>query len=239
MTQLNLLPDVKLQYLRAQRQRRLVFTISVLVSAVSLIILLMLLSADGLQHKHLNDLNNDISTETQQLKHKPQINKMLTVQNQLGSLTQLHSQEPAAARLFVYLNQVTPSSVAITDFNIDFTKQTITLTGTSGTLANVNTYVDTLKKANFTVGNSKTSQPAFSNVVLSSFSLNTGSQQPGQAANYTVTLDYNPEIFFITENITLSVPTETATRQNGGQASDLFQAAPPSQQSNGSNGGTQ
>lgn len=229
MIQLNLLPDVKLEYIKAQKARRLVFSVSILVAGISIIILLMLLSADALQRKHLNDLTNDIHDETSQLQQKPNINRILTVQNQLSSLTKLHEDKPAASRLFVYLIQLTPSNVDITDLKVDFTKNTISVTGTSDSLTNVNKYVDTLKLTTFTTTNDKTKNQAFNDVVLSSFSLNTDTQDPNQAANFTITANYNPTIFDITQKVNLIVPNLVATRSE----SDLFKAAPQT------NGGTQ
>jgi hypothetical protein len=229
MIQLNLLPDVKLEYIKAERSRRLVLSISFLVAAVSIVLLLLLLSVEGLQKKHLNDLTKDINSESSKLQKEPQISKILTVQNQLQSLTSLHAQEPAASRVFDYLNQVTPSNVSIADFKIDFTQQTSTITGTAANLADVNQYVDTLKYTTFTTGDGSPGQPAFSNIVLSSFSLNGGGQGSGQAASYTITLSYNPTIFDITQNVKLSVPNVTTTHLTigGQQVTDLFKAAAP------------
>jgi hypothetical protein len=225
-----------MEYIKAQRARRLVLSVSILVTIGAVVLLLLLLSVSGLQKKHLSDLNKDIASESEELKNKPQIDKMLTVQNQLGALTQLHAEEPAASRIFTYLNQVTPSNVSITDFTIDFTKQTATITGTSANLANVNQYVDTLKHATFTTKDDNTPQPAFSDIVLSSFSLDTDSTQSGQAANYTITLSYDKTIFDNTQNVTLSVPKVTTTRltaDQGQPTTDLFQAAPKSQNTQG------
>lgn len=227
MIQLNLLPDVKLLYIKAQRQRRLVVSVSVLVSGGAIVLLMLLLSYGGLQKKHLNDLTKDITRENQQLSGKPDINKVLTVQNQLKSLTPLHDQKPAASKLFDYLNQVTPGQVSITDFTIDFTQNTVTITGTSDSLSHVNQYVDTLKLVTYTT-NDKGSQPlpAFSNVVLSSFGLNTSAVNLSQAASYSITLGYDKTIFDITKKVTLAVPSSANTRSQLSQPSDLFQAAP-------------
>ncbi len=95
--QLNLLPAVKMEYIKAQRSRRLVLSVSVIVTIAAVALLLLLLSVSGLQKKHLSDLNKDIATESNKLQNEPQINKMLTVQNQLGSLTNLH--DTATGRL--------------------------------------------------------------------------------------------------------------------------------------------
>jgi Tfp pilus assembly protein PilN len=226
MIQLNLLPDVKLEYIKAQRYRRLVFAVSILVTVASVALLLLLLSVDGLQKKHLHDLGNDISSESSKLQQEPNINKILTVQNQLQSLTALHAGKPAASRLSDYLNELTPASVSITDLKIDFTQQTATITGTSDSLSNVNKYIDTLKFTTYTTDINSSKTPAFSNIVLSTFSLNTGSQDASQAANYTITLSYDKNIFDITQNVKLLVPNLVTTRSQIDQPTDLFKAAP-------------
>ena len=224
MIQFNLLPDVKMEYIRAQRVRRLVVSASLLVSALSILVLVLLLSVDGLQRKHLNDLQRDIKSETAVLQGKPNINTILTVQNQLQSLTALHNGKPAATRLFDYLNQLTPASVAITTFSIDYTQYTVSVTGTADSLSSVNQFVDTLKLTNYSTSGSSGTNPAFSNVVLSAFSLNTGTTDASQAANYTITVSYDKSIFDITQKITLNVPTVT-TRAQIQNPSDLFKGA--------------
>jgi len=234
-TQLNLLPDVKMDYIKAQRTRRMAITISVLVSAAAIALLVLLIGAEGLQKKHLSDLSRDISNDSSKLQQKPNITKILTVQNQLESLTNLHNTKPAASRLFDYLNELTPAQVDITDLKIDFTQQTETITGTADSLSSVNQYVDTLKFTNYTDKGVPGSKPAFSNVVLSSFSLTKQNQANGHPADYTITLSYDKTIFDITQNISLAVPSVTTTRSGVAQPIDLFQAAPTTSGTKGSN----
>jgi len=226
MIQLNLLPEVKLLYLKAQRQRRLVMSLSIITAGSAIGLLLLLLSINGLQKKHMSDLTKDIKRANSQLAGKTDINKILTVQNQLGSLTPLHDQKPAAARVFDYLNETTPASVSITTFILDFTQNTATITGTSDTLSNVNKYVDTLKFVTFTTEDKDKPQPAFGDVVLSSFGLNTGAGDVSQAASFTITLTYDKTIFDITEKVDLTVPSTTTTRSQVNQPSDLFKPTP-------------
>jgi len=236
MIQLNLLPDVKMEYIKAQRQRRMFITISLLVSAAAIAVLVLMLLVDVAQKKHLSDLSKDIKNESSTLQKEPDIGKILTVQNQLSSLTGLHAQKPAATRLFDYLNQITPAKVSISSFNIDFTAQTATVTGAADNLASVNTYIDTLKFTNYTSDNVAQPTKAFSNVVLSSFGLNSapsGQAQSTPPASYTITFAYDKTIFDITQTVKLAVPTETTTRSAVTQANDLFQAPPPSNSKGG------
>jgi len=225
MIELNLLPDIKLDYIKTQRTRRLVFTVSVLVTAAAVALLVLLLGVDGLQKKHLSDLNRDITSETSKLKGEPNINQILTVQNQLNSLTKLHASKPAASRTFDYLAAVTPATVSINNFSIDFTKNTINIAGGADALSSINQYVDTLKYTTYTSNNNKNGSPAFSNVVLSSFGLS-GGQDKSQAASYTITLAYDKSIFDITQEVKLTVPSVVTTRSGVQQPTDLFKSAP-------------
>ena len=234
MIQLNLLPDVKLEYIKAQRSRRLAIGIALIVSAATIALLVLLLGATGLQKKHLNDLSKDITADSAQLQKKPQIAKILTVQNQLESLTALHSAKPAASRLFNYLNEVTPAQVDVTNFKVDFTNQTVSITGTSDSLSSVNKYIDTLKFTKHTAKDKPESQSAFNNVVLTSFGLASG-QTTGHPASYTITLAYDKNIFDITQDVKLAVPNQTTTRSTAAQPSALFQAAPAVTKPKGSN----
>lgn len=223
MIQFNLLPDVKLEYIRAQRSRSLVITVAIVVCVISIASLILLLSVDALQKKHLSDLTKDIQSETSTLQKKPDINTILTVQNQLASLTSLHDGKPAAGRLFNYLNSVTPAPVSITTLDVDYGQYTMTISGTADSLSSVNKYIDTLKLTRYRADKDTTDTRAFSDVVLSSFSLSS-TADPSQAASYTITLTYDKTIFDTTKVIVLSVPTVT-TRAQLQNPTDLFKAS--------------
>jgi hypothetical protein len=226
MIQFNLLPDIKLAYIKAQRQRRLVVSISLLICIASVLLLALLLSVDGLQHKHLNDLKRDIDRQSKALSSEPNINTILTVQHQLASLPDLDDQKPAVERLFDYMNQVTPAQVSINDLQIDFASQNFNITGTADAISSITQYVNTLKLTTyFTSDDAKTRKPAFTNVVLTSFGLNSTGQDRSQAASYQITLSADPTIFDATEQIHLTVPT-VVTRAQLPNPSDLFKSTP-------------
>jgi Tfp pilus assembly protein PilN len=227
MIQINLLPDVKMQYLKVRRTQRLVVSISTLLIAASLFIFVLLIgTVDVFQRKNLDDLNHDISTDTHQLQNTPNLNKILTVQNQLQVLTNLHDQKPAATRLFGYLQQITPSSASISQFNIDYTQNTISITGNANSLDIVNAFTDTLKFTTYknTAG---TDTNAFSSVVLSEFS------RSSSGATYTITASFDPLIFNGANNVSLTVPNIISTRSVVEQPTDLFQDSASSTNTSG------
>lgn len=212
MIQFNLLPDVKLQYLRARRVKRLVSFISIVVGAVSLFIfLLALVTVDVVQKKNMHDLTGDITTKSNQLKSTKNINKILTVQNQLNTLTSLHDQKVVASRLFGDIAKVTPAQVTISNLQLDFTANTATISGEAPTLDGVNAYTDTLKATTYqaTATGSTSATPstnAFSSVVLSAFG------RDSKGATYTITLSFDPQIFSnANSSVTLSVPSGTVS----------------------------
>src|SRR3989344_979800 len=126
MVQFNLLPDVKFDYIKARRTKHMVLLSATLVGAASLGILIMLfLVVNGLQKKHLSDVNKDISKYTRDLKSIPDLTKILTVQNQLKSLPALQGQKPVTSRLIGFLAQIIPAQVNIASIEVNFTDHTI------------------------------------------------------------------------------------------------------------------
>lgn len=229
MIQLNLLPDVKLEYIKAQRSRRLIFSISAIVTIAAIGLLILLLSISALQKKHINDLSADIKEGSAELKGKPQIDRVLTVQNQLDRLTELHTQKPAAGKVFTYLDQVVPAQVNISSLNVDFEAQKITIDGGADTLSNVNKFIDTLKFTGYKIDGKTADTKAFKDIVLTSFNLNT--QQDGQSqassspAIYSIELSFDPVIFETTQNVQLEVPNQRSTRSALPDSPDLFQGS--------------
>lgn len=227
MIQLNLLPDVKLEYIKAERERRLVIVVSTLATTVAIGILFLNFGFGQLQKKHLSDLNSDISTKSHKLQAQPEINKILTVQNQLKSLTALHDAKPAAGKMFDFLNQLTPVEVSISSLQMDYTTQIVTLSGSAKAISDVNRYVDTLKFTTYSTEFNKTDTKAFSNVVLSSFAVAANSTANALPVSYSVTFMNDPLLFSTVSPAKLKVPTQITTRSEISQPTDLFKAAAP------------
>ncbi len=220
MIQFNLLPDIKLEYLKAQRNQRLVIGISVLVTAASIVLAGVLFSLTALQKHQINNLHADIQKQSADLTGQKNLNAILTVQNQIQTLNKLHQQEPAVSDLATYLNQTIPVTAGLSNLSIDFGADTITMNGNADSLGTVDQLVDSLKFATYSVSGVKGSNPAFSNVVLSSFGVSS------QGTNFTITLSFDPNLFNNTENIKLSVPSKVTTRSELSQPNVLFQQKP-------------
>lgn len=218
MIQFNLLPDIKVQYLKSKRRKHTVVLASIIASVASVAILaLLLVVVHGVQKKSLNDLNKDIKARSTELQNTPDLTKVLTIQNQLQELPTLHDSKPVATRVYDYLSQVTPNEISISKTTVDFKLNTVSMTGSAKDLATVNKFVDTLKFTKYSTTSGVKGKEAFSKVVLKSFSRDTDS------ATYTIDFAFDPIIFKQTEEVKLEVPDIISTRSKVERPAALFQ----------------
>jgi Tfp pilus assembly protein PilN len=201
MIQINLLPDVKVAYIKARAQKRMVVVVSTIIACAALAIFILLFSyVHGVQSKSISDLTNDIKKNSDELTSTKDLNKILTVQNQLLSLEGLHNQKPALDRLPNYIAITTPANVTLSSFDMDFSTKAISISGTANNLSTINAYVDTLKSTYYkTSDNPDASVKAFSQEVLGSFSLG------DESASFSISLVFDGVIFDSLKEVELFV----------------------------------
>ena len=225
MIQFNLLPDVKQQYIKAAKLKHTTVIVSLLITASSLLIFVVLFSSvHAFQPARIKGINQEIADNTKKLKDTKDLDKILTIQNQLKSLPALHESKPVASRLSGYLSQVTPSQLSIGELTLDFEAKTIKITGTADSLLSVNKFIDTLKFTTYSAANDDGSKAddgkPFSSIVLGEFT------RTDKDATYTVNLSYDEAIFDGNKKIVLTVPKITSTRSETEKPTELFKALP-------------
>lgn len=209
MIQFNLLPDVKLEYIRARRTKQTVLFIAMGVAGFSFVIFVLLfLTVNVLQKQHLNNLSSDIKRDSQKLEGIEDLDRILTVQNQLNKLTELHEAKPVISRLKGYIAQVTPAQVSFARISLDIEAGTIHFTGSADSLKTVNQFVDTLKFTNYTSGDSTEQKAAFTDVVLTVFG------KDSKGSSYEIDLKFDPVIFSSKSDVRLIVPNIITTRSS-------------------------
>lgn len=220
MIQFNLLPDVKLEYVKAKRAKHLVVLVSVVLASLAVgVMMVLFFGVNVVQKRHLNNLSKDITEKSDQLKQEKDIDKILTVQNQLNNLNKLHDAKPAAERIGDYLEKVTPHDVAISTLSVDFGVNTLKFDGKATSVKSVNQMIDTMKFAEYKLtekgedGKSTTTTgSAFSSVVLASFDRADGEEK--MPVTYEITANFDPLIFNVTKKISLVIPASKITTQS-------------------------
>ena len=114
MIEINLLPDVKRELLRAQRARTGVIAGAILVSIIAVAIVSLLLLYIFIIQGLRNDLlSTNISQKSEELKQVEDVSELLTIQNQLVKITELNSKKYINSRFLAvwksrgFVNQFT------------------------------------------------------------------------------------------------------------------------------------
>src|ERR1700757_27558 len=109
MIEVNLVPDVKQEYIRAKRVQALVVSGTVVVGIAAIgIVVLLALYLFGVQAVRSNLADSAISDKGKQLSGVSDLAKMLTIQHQLTVLGQLHDQKNIYSRFLDLLGAINP-----------------------------------------------------------------------------------------------------------------------------------
>ncbi|MCA9328533.1 hypothetical protein KC959_02080 [Candidatus Saccharibacteria bacterium] len=213
MIQFNLLPDVKKDYVKAKRAKRLIVTSSIFASGASIAVVLLLFSVVQIaQKKHIRDLTNDIKSAETRIQSIDGVNKVLTVQNQLTELPSLHENKPETSRIFSYLTFVSPSNLTVSALDMSVTDSILTLQGSADTIATVNTFVDNLKATQYQL------KGADESTLAAPFSkINTQLSGDNEGASFKISLTFDPIIFNNTQEIIMKIGAQSFDTSAGEQ----------------------
>lgn len=229
MIGLNLLPDVKKEFIKAQRTRNTVISISIVSMFIAggLTVFLALFVYVG-QSTAINAVKGDIDKKQATLENKTEITKYLTIQNQLASLKVLEGKEYRIlySRLFDYLlqlNPAAPNSVQLGSLKVLTDGDSIDVQGTTSDFHALDTFKNTLEKSTLSYGSGVDSKqvPLFSKVNLKTASLTQSNSRAFVAFEFELT--YSPEVFSpeITQ-FQLTVPKLTISDSQTNAPSELF-----------------
>lgn len=121
MIQINLLPDIKRQHLRAQRTRNIVIAISMLLSAIAIGIVVVMYIGLGATKVITGNTISDNKKIYQEIADTDDINKLITIQNQLTKIEDLQNTRSVKSRLFAVLTAIAPAKPA----DVKFTSVTV------------------------------------------------------------------------------------------------------------------
>lgn len=235
MIELNLLPDVKKEFIKAQRTRNTVISGAILVSIIAGgVVALLATTVYGAQTVLISNLKREIQSNHQKVASKQEINKYLAIQSQLASLDETAKQRSVYSRLFEYLPQLNPAApynVTIYEFTLAQDATTITMTGSAGSFEAVNNFKNTLEKAQLTYTGSDSAAgegALFTSVTSDAPSLSTTNGRT--QALFVFTIAYNPVAFDpANKDIKIVVPKLITSDGDQNAPKELFGAQPVDQ----------
>lgn len=200
MIEINLVPDVKQELLRAKRARSLVITGAIVTSIIAgSIVAILLIYIYGIQSIRHVTLDNDINKQNEQFVKVEDLSKILTIQNQLATISELNSQKKIDSRIFETLAAVVPpqpNSVQISRINIDNEASTITLEGQTATFDSMEVFQKTLNSALITYMKDEVPQETQLVKSLTMGDVAYGSNSSGEKVIiFALTFEYAEELF--------------------------------------------
>jgi hypothetical protein len=229
MIQLNLLPDLKKEYIKSQKAKALVVAVSIFVTLGAFALsALLFVYVTFIQQFQVSLATTDINKKMDQVKAIPDVNKYLTVQNQLASLPALHDGEGQYSRLYDFLgvlNPSAPNNVTLSDLKLLTADKSIILTGTTATFQTLNIFADTLKNATVTYKAGGHGDPVsnkmFNQVLVQTADIARANNQT--LVGFTVRTVYNDAMFDVRNTeMTAKVPSITTTQSVTQSPNPLF-----------------
>lgn len=225
MVELNLLPDVKKEFLNAQRARRRTIALAILITIIAAAAtVLFAFYVYGVQSVVLFAQTDDIKKKAAEVKGIEDINKYLTIQNQLANLSQLHDNKVNLSRLMDFLptlNPAPPKNVSLSNLDVSTVNKTVTFKGTVKDYAALTTFKDTLVNSEYSIGSGSdaTTTKLFSEVNIDSAAYETS----GGTVSFAVTATYDENAFLQkNKNVTVKVPNIETTQSVVGTPQKLF-----------------
>ena len=214
MIEINLLPNVKRELLKTRAMRNRVISISFLVGGASIAAVVVLALILGSQIAAEAVQNGVIKDRNDKLMAVEDLNKVVTIQNQLTKINEQHSGKKINSRIFdvvTAVNPVAPNNVSFSDIKVNPESKTITLEGSA-----VNGYsaLETLKKTILNTKGQTTDGDKSSEVSLTkeikdgdtSFGENSEGKKVLQ---FSFSFEYAEELLAPANNGTVSVLTPT------------------------------
>lgn len=202
MIQINLVPDVKQELIRAQQIRATVISVAVIVGvAAAAVVVLLALYVFGAQTARSLISDAGIKSESAKLAKVPDLTNTLTIQNQLTQISALRDTTHVSSRLFDILaacNPPAPNDVTISTAKLDTSSNTLAIEGQA-----VNGYaaLEVFKKTILETKMSYTDQDNQKQSIPLASSISLGDTSYGEDADghkvlrFALTLTYPDEIF--------------------------------------------
>ncbi len=228
MIEINLVPDVKQELIKAQRVRSTVISFSIIIAVgAGIIVTLLAIYVFGVQTVRGVVADGAITDGGKKLASVEDLSKTLTIQNQLTKISSLHADKKIDSRIFDVLVAIIPASpnqVQISNLAIDSDLGTISVEGQAArSYAALEVFRKTIEGAQVQFTNDQGDQ----SVTLAS-DVSTGETSYGEDASgakvlrFTMSFKYAPELFApASKNLRIVISTK-------GNATDSYLGVPTS-----------
>lgn len=234
MIELNLLPDVKREFVQAQRTRRKMIALMILISIIAAgLVVALAIYVYGVQLARNAILDGNIENNATTLSEIEDIDNYLTIQNQLSVLPELHEEKHEFDRLLDFLpmlNPAPPNNIRISQLSVDAAEGTISLNAQARDYQAVTVFENTLENAElvFERNDTDAEERALFAETIEMSEVGLGEDASGnRIVTFTATVYYNPETFSRSiSSVRLAIPERTTTQSAQGVPQVFGRGAP-------------
>lgn len=228
MIEINLVPDVKQELIKAQRIRATVISFSIIIGVAAVaVVVLLAFYVYTVQGVRSNVADDAIKKGGAQLASVEDLSKTLTIQNQLTKLSTMHDNKKIDSRIFDVLRAIippAPNAVQISDLSVDSVTGTITMEGQAGnSYAAVEVFRKTIEGAKVRYTNDQGKQE----VALAS-NVSTGDTSYGEDASGAKVLRFTLSFTYVQDLFAPSSKDATVIISTNGNATDSYLGVPQS-----------
>ena len=228
MIEINLIPDVKQELIRARMIRSAVVSGAIITTLIAGAVVVVLSAyVFGVQTVRGAVADEAIKKGSSQLASVEDLSKILTIQNQLTKINALNDAKSIDSRVFNVLQAIippAPNTVKISSLIINATTKSITFEGQTPTYPSLEAFKKTIGASNVRYTDDSKSQkdvPLASNLSISNISY--GEDSTGtKVLRFTVTFSYAAELF------SPKVTNPTIVLIDGGNVTDSYLGIPKS-----------
>ena len=228
MIEINLIPDVKQELIRARRARSAVVSGAIITSVVAVAVVAVLaIYVYAVQTVRGVVADDAIKSGSSKLAAVEDLSKMLTIQNQLTKMSALNDAKSIDSRVFDMLAAVippAPNSVKISKATVNSTDKAMILEGQTPAYPALETFKKTIDAAYVQYNDSDNKQQRVvlaSNVSISEISY--GEDETGaKVVRFTITFDYAKEL------LSPLVTSPVIVLMDGGNVTDSYIGIPKS-----------
>ncbi len=206
MIEINLIPNVKLELIKAQKTRSKVIAISIFVGVASLSVVAVLLAYIYMVQSIRGVFaDNEIKSGSAKLAKVEDLSKVLTIQNQLTKISELNDSKKIDSRIFDILQVIIPRESAgsstpliqISTISIDPESSVITIDGQTGQgYSAVEIFKKTIDGARVKYDDSDSKNPLSFASDISTANTSYGEDSSGKKVlRFTMSFKYAEEIF--------------------------------------------
>ncbi len=227
MIEINLIPDVKKELLKAQSARAAVISGSIITSIIAGgIVIALALYVFGVQAVRQDLTTKEINDQYKTLSEVEDLSKVLTIQNQLTKMDQLNENKKIDSRIFSVLSAVVPpapNDVQISQIDINSADSVITLDGQTRAFDSMEVFKKTLDSAIIVYKDGDEEK-----TVKLTDELNAGEVSYGENANGEKVVMFSIKFKYPTELFSSSIPAVTIKLNVNGNVTDSYLGIPRS-----------